>query len=95
MNYTCDSANGNGRVRLRMYYLQFPDQRMPDHRIFQWLHRQLRETRSFHVTIHDASRRRAVRSPRIEESILNVVADRPESIPVSHYESVIIPFIKF
>ncbi|GFW76704.1 hypothetical protein TNCV_4944211 [Trichonephila clavipes] len=43
-------------------------------RHFQWLHRQLRETRSFHVTRHDAGRQRAVRSPLLEESILNVVA---------------------
>ncbi|GFV71959.1 hypothetical protein TNCV_2458921 [Trichonephila clavipes] len=52
---------------------------MPDHRIFQRLHRQLRETRSFYVARHDANRRRAVRSSRLEESILNVLADRPES----------------
>ncbi|GFW29213.1 hypothetical protein TNCV_4132872 [Trichonephila clavipes] len=43
------------------------------------LHRQLRETCSFHVTRYDAGRRRAVPSPSLEEDILNVVADRPES----------------
>ncbi|GFX20879.1 hypothetical protein TNCV_79341 [Trichonephila clavipes] len=43
------------------------------------LHRQHRETRSFHVTRHDSGRRRPVSSPSQEESILNVVADRPES----------------
>ncbi|GFV74110.1 multiple epidermal growth factor-like domains protein 10 [Trichonephila clavipes] len=42
---------------------------------FQRLHRQLRETRLAHVTRHDAGRRRAIGSPRLEESILNVVAD--------------------
>ncbi|GFU41989.1 hypothetical protein TNCV_4676871 [Trichonephila clavipes] len=52
---------------------------MLDHRIFQRLHRQLRETRSFHVPRHDAGRRRTVPSPSLEESILNAVADRPES----------------
>ncbi|GFS58183.1 hypothetical protein TNCV_1411481 [Trichonephila clavipes] len=40
------------------------------------LHPQLRETRSFHVTRYDAGRRRAVLSPRLEESNLIVVADR-------------------
>ncbi|GFY27358.1 hypothetical protein TNCV_2069781 [Trichonephila clavipes] len=28
-------ANDNGRTALRMYYMQFPDRRMPDNRIFQ------------------------------------------------------------
>ncbi|GFW06212.1 uncharacterized protein TNCV_36871 [Trichonephila clavipes] len=44
----------------------------------QRLHRQVHETRSFHITRHDAGRQRAVRSPSLE-SILNVVAVRPQS----------------
>ncbi|GFX00335.1 uncharacterized protein TNCV_1273291 [Trichonephila clavipes] len=60
-----------------MYHAQFPDQRMPDHRIFQRLHRQLRETGLFYVTRYDAGRRRAVHNPSLEESILNVLVDRP------------------
>ncbi|GFX36308.1 hypothetical protein TNCV_4932211 [Trichonephila clavipes] len=52
---------------------------MLDHRILQRLHRQLRETHSFHVTRYYADRRKSVRRPRLEECILNVVADRPES----------------
>ncbi|GFY06617.1 DUF4817 domain-containing protein [Trichonephila clavipes] len=79
MHFMYGHANGNGRDALRTYHAQFPDRRMPDPRIFQWLHRQLRETRSFHVTRHNAGRRRAVLSPSLKESILNVVADRPES----------------
>ncbi|GFV65677.1 hypothetical protein TNCV_1051681 [Trichonephila clavipes] len=62
-----------------MYHATFPDRRMPAHRIFQRLHRELRETHSSHVTPLDASRRRAVRSPSRKESILNIVADRRES----------------
>ncbi|GFT55719.1 uncharacterized protein TNCV_4569361 [Trichonephila clavipes] len=52
---------------------------MPDHRIVQWLHRQLCETRSFYVTRHDAVPDSAVRSPCLEESILNVVSDRSKT----------------
>ncbi|GFX96255.1 hypothetical protein TNCV_2291431 [Trichonephila clavipes] len=51
---------------------------MPVHIICQWFHRQLRETLLFPVTRHDAGRRGAVRSPNLEESISNVVADRRE-----------------
>ncbi|GFU72436.1 hypothetical protein TNCV_3573851 [Trichonephila clavipes] len=50
-----------------------------EYRIRKFFSRQLRETGSFHLTRHDASRQSTVRSPRLEESILNVVADRPES----------------
>ncbi|GFT17725.1 hypothetical protein TNCV_2588171 [Trichonephila clavipes] len=54
------------------------------------LHRQLRETRWFHVTRRDAGRRRTVRSPSLEESTLNVVIDRTESSirTVSHHVNV-------
>ncbi|GFU22481.1 hypothetical protein TNCV_1303951 [Trichonephila clavipes] len=53
------------------------------------LHRQLRETRSFDITRHDADRRRTVRSPSLEERILYLVADRPESSTraVAHHGS--------
>ncbi|GFV96197.1 hypothetical protein TNCV_1871571 [Trichonephila clavipes] len=51
---------------------------MPDHRVFQWLHGQLHETRSFHVTRHDDGRRRAIRNSTLEGSILKIAAYRPE-----------------
>ncbi|GFV59292.1 hypothetical protein TNCV_2340331 [Trichonephila clavipes] len=70
-------ANGNDKAVPRMYHAQFPYQQIPNHRIFQWLHRQLRETRSFHFTRHDAGRRTTISSPRMEESIQNIVPDRP------------------
>ncbi|GFU42850.1 hypothetical protein TNCV_3140261 [Trichonephila clavipes] len=69
MHYLNVRANGNVRTALRMYHAQFPDRRIPDDRIFQRLHRQLRETHSFHVTRQDAGRRRVLRSPSIEDSI--------------------------
>ncbi|GFY26153.1 hypothetical protein TNCV_354691 [Trichonephila clavipes] len=53
-----------------MYLAQFPDRRMPDHRIFQRLHRHFREARSFHVTTHDAGRQSAASSTSLEENIL-------------------------
>ncbi|GFV84151.1 uncharacterized protein TNCV_3038121 [Trichonephila clavipes] len=46
---------------------------MLDDRIFQRLHR------SFPVSRHDADRRRDVRSPSLEEHLLNAVADRPDA----------------
>ena len=60
------------------HHAQFSDWRMPDHRIFQWLHYQLSETGSFYLTRHEASEQRTVHSPSLEESILNTVANRPK-----------------
>ncbi|GFX58160.1 uncharacterized protein TNCV_4049181 [Trichonephila clavipes] len=62
----------------------------PDHVIFRWLHSQLRETRLFQVTRHDAGWRRTIRSSSLKEIILNVVADRPQSSTraVAHLVSV-------
>ncbi|GFW75053.1 DUF4817 domain-containing protein [Trichonephila clavipes] len=87
MHYRYGHANSNGRAAVRMHHAQVPDRRMPDHTIFLRVFRQLREKRSFHITRHDAGRRRTVSSPSLEESILNVVADRPESSTraVAHY----------
>ncbi|GFU91020.1 hypothetical protein TNCV_4923511 [Trichonephila clavipes] len=45
MLYMYGCENSNGRAALRMYHAQLPDRRMPDHRIFQRLHRQFRGTR--------------------------------------------------
>ncbi|GFV97182.1 DUF4817 domain-containing protein [Trichonephila clavipes] len=83
-------ANGNSRAILRMCHVQFPDLKMPHLRIFQQSHRQLRETRSFHVTRHDADRLRPVRNPSLAETLLNFVDDIPESstIAVAHQVSV-------
>ncbi|GFV42496.1 hypothetical protein TNCV_1293741 [Trichonephila clavipes] len=75
MYYMYGRANGNVRAELRMHHTQCYDRRMPDHKTFQPLHRQFCETRSFHVTRHDAGRRRAKCSSRLEEIFLNVVAE--------------------
>ncbi|GFY08495.1 hypothetical protein TNCV_4970221 [Trichonephila clavipes] len=81
-DYTyAENADMYGRTNgaaVRMYHAQFPDRRMPDHRIVQRLHRQLRETRSFHFTKHDTIRRREIPNPSLGESTLNVMADRPK-----------------
>ncbi|GFY12424.1 hypothetical protein TNCV_1798461 [Trichonephila clavipes] len=72
-----------------MYSFLIDECRMPN-RIFQRLHRKLREKCSFHVTRHDAGRRRVERSPSLEKSFLNAVADRLESNTraVTHHISV-------
>ncbi|GFS83334.1 hypothetical protein TNCV_600681 [Trichonephila clavipes] len=72
-------ANCNGTATLRMYHAQLPDRRLPDHRNFQRLHRQFRETPSFHFSRDDGGRLKAEHNPILEASISSVVADRPVS----------------
>ncbi|GFU68746.1 hypothetical protein TNCV_4400241 [Trichonephila clavipes] len=78
------------KLRYEYYQVQLPDRQMLDHRFFQRLHRQLCETRSFHVTRYDAGRQRAVYCKSLEGNILRIEAVRPESNTraVDHYESV-------
>ncbi|GFT54400.1 hypothetical protein TNCV_2727341 [Trichonephila clavipes] len=65
MHYMYGCANSNGRAA----------KVSPDDRQIRIFHRQL----SFHVARYDVGRRTAVCSPNLEESILNIVADRPVS----------------
>ncbi|GFV40696.1 hypothetical protein TNCV_5054761 [Trichonephila clavipes] len=58
MYYMYGRINGYGRPALEMYCAQYPDRRIADHIIFQWLDHQLRETRSFHVTRHTVGQQR-------------------------------------
>ncbi|GFS57346.1 uncharacterized protein TNCV_492081 [Trichonephila clavipes] len=74
---TRKAKNDDDRAAIRIYHAQFPDRRMPDHRIFQWLVHQL--VKQVRTTRYDAGQRKVVRSPSLEGSTLNVMADRPES----------------
>ncbi|GFU95137.1 hypothetical protein TNCV_4139211 [Trichonephila clavipes] len=58
MHYMYSRKNYNGMAALRKYHGQFPDHRMPNRRIFQRLHRQLREICSPYFVRHDVGRRR-------------------------------------
>ncbi|GFW35486.1 hypothetical protein TNCV_3071141 [Trichonephila clavipes] len=69
MHYILSRANCTSRDAPRMYPAQFPD-------LFQQLRR---EAVSFHVTSQATGQLRTVQSPRLEESILNAVADISES----------------
>ncbi|GFS72749.1 hypothetical protein TNCV_1421311 [Trichonephila clavipes] len=44
-------VNGNSRAALRLYQERFPSRRMPNHKMFQRLHRQLWKNSSFIASI--------------------------------------------
>ncbi|GFW52154.1 uncharacterized protein TNCV_2426011 [Trichonephila clavipes] len=95
MHYMYGRANDNGRAAQRMYHVQFPDRRMLPQRIFQRLHRQLREIRSFHVIRDDADQRRAtlvvenqqISHPEEPELMVNAEFDAPKK-PHTHQRNV-------
>ncbi|GFY23935.1 hypothetical protein TNCV_4896161 [Trichonephila clavipes] len=81
MHYLYAPANGNGRGELRMYHAQFLDRRIQDQTesFSSYTVNFVKHVPFTHVTRHDAGRRRGIPSSRLEESILDVVVDRPES----------------
>lgn len=71
-------CQGNGRECVRVYSERFPNRRLPNHQTFAAITRRLRETGSFaHVTVN-CGRERAIRTPEVEEQILERVAEDPK-----------------
>ncbi|KFM77037.1 hypothetical protein X975_18776, partial [Stegodyphus mimosarum] len=79
MHLMYGTANGNGRAALRLYQERFPKRRMPKHTMFERLRRSLCENGSFEVTSNTRSGRRTALQPRIEESILNIAHESPQT----------------
>ncbi|GFY00427.1 uncharacterized protein TNCV_1664661 [Trichonephila clavipes] len=63
--------NSNGRTVLQLYQYRFPSRDMPNHKMFQTLHRQLCENGSFITSTGGKCRSRAVRQTHLEEIILD------------------------
>ncbi|KFM72950.1 hypothetical protein X975_25428, partial [Stegodyphus mimosarum] len=79
MHLMYGADNGNGRAALRLHQERFPNRRMPKHTIFERLHRSLCENGSFEATSDTRSGSRTARQHRIEESILNIAHESPQT----------------
>lgn len=79
MHFIYGLANGNAREAQRRYIERYPNRLIPDPRTFTNIHRRLMETGSFHNKNVDAGRPRAVRTPQIEEAVLNELNEHPET----------------
>lgn len=71
------AADGNAKNAVRLYQQRFPNRRLPNHQMFTSLHRQLHETGTFSVNVHDSGHPRHVRTPEMEEEILQRFANSP------------------
>lgn len=71
-------CEGNCRRSVRVYNERFPNRRVPNHKTFGNIERRLRETGKFAPSTADRGRARTIRTPRIEEEILEIVEENPE-----------------
>lgn len=71
-------ANCSGTEARRLYQERFPNRVLPCNKTFSTIHRRLAETGSFsHQKTGNSGRQVSVRTPELEESILDVIADHP------------------
>lgn len=68
-------CQGNGRECVRIYGDRFPNRRLPNHQTFAAVERRLRETGRFAPATADYGRERMVRTPVVEEEILERVTE--------------------
>lgn len=77
MHMVYGAANGNGRGASRLYADRFPGRQQPHHTTFAAVHRRLSENRTLRPNMANAGRERSVRTPELEEDILEMVDNNP------------------
>lgn len=70
-------ADGNCYEARRLYAQRYPNRILPDPRTFANVHNRLCENGSFKKSTHLVGANRTVRTPEVEEAVLNVVENDP------------------
>lgn len=70
-------ANGNGREAARLYQEMFPRRQQPNHKTFAAVFQRLRQSGMLFPFAGDRGRKRDVRTPHVEENILQLVFEDP------------------
>lgn len=78
MHFIYGRANGSALQASRLYAETYPDRRHPDRKLFIKIHQRLSETGSFRPLNHSRGRPVSVRSPEVEEMVLEAVHENPE-----------------
>jgi hypothetical protein len=76
IHFVCGFCDGNAAAAAREYLLRYRDRRHPERRVFEALHRRLKETGSFNPRTHIGRGRRNVQD---DEVVLDAVNDNPSS----------------
>lgn len=79
MHLMYGAAEGNGRAAARLYAQRFPNRRQPHHTTFSTIDRRLGETGTMRPDRGNAGRQRDVRTPELEERILEEVGMNPRT----------------
>lgn len=79
MHLVYGAAEGNGRAAARLYEQRFPHRRHPHHTTFSAIDRRLRETGTMRHNMANTGRPRYVRTPQLEERILEEVEMNPQT----------------
>lgn len=76
--YLCyGRAYGSARRARRIYHETFPNRRIPCDKTFSRLDQRLRDHGSFSKSTVDSGRRESVRTPQLEERILDIITRNP------------------
>lgn len=78
MHFVYGLANGNSLEASRRYAEMYPQRVAPYHTLFARLHQRLRETGTFTKRKYDCGRQREVRTPALEEAVLNLIDEQPD-----------------
>lgn len=79
MHFEYGRANGNALEARRLYAERHPLRQIPHHTIFASLHRRLSEGGTFRGHYNDNGRPREVRTVAIEEAVLNIIEEEPDT----------------
>lgn len=77
IHYMYGLADGNTTEARRLYQVRFPNRVTPDRRTFSNVHRRLRETGTFNANNNLKGALRTMRTPDIEEAVLNCIDVNP------------------
>lgn len=79
MHYTYGLADGNALMARRIYQERYPNRIIPDARMFSRIHIRLHETGSLSIDNSSKGAHSTMRTPELEEAVLNTVEEHPET----------------
>jgi hypothetical protein len=72
-------AQVSGREDQRMYQERYPQLQLPHHTVFASIYRRLRDYDSLEIKKSTAGRARTVRTPDLEEAVLDTIEEKPST----------------
>lgn len=77
MHFCYGLANGSNPEALRLYQERFPNRHAPDRRLFETIHRRLRETGKFSPVMLETGRNQTQRNVNIDDAVIERIRANP------------------